>query len=104
MKISSFDWDDGNLGKLKKHNIPRSSIEDFISNYDLNFFNDRKHSVNELRFIVTGKYGKRDLFVVFTFRVSSGSLKVRIISARYLHKKELGKLYEKIKNEKESHG
>lgn len=104
MRISSFDWDEGNLSKLKKHKIPRDLIEDFIANHELYFFNDHKHSANELRFIVTGRYGKRDLFIVFTFRVNLGSLKIRIISARYIHKKELRKLHEEIKTKEESHG
>jgi uncharacterized DUF497 family protein len=98
MKISSFEWDEGNLGKLRKHRISISDIEDFFTNHDLRILNDHKHSFIESRFIAFGKYRDRELFIAFTFRANSGVLKIRIISARYLHARELRRLHEEIKN------
>ncbi|MBY0416094.1 MAG: BrnT family toxin [Bdellovibrionales bacterium] len=102
MRIESFDWDNGNLEKLKKHKVSVEIIEDFLTNYEVNCFADYKHSIVELRFIAFGKYKDRDLLVVFTFRANFSVLQIRVISARYVHKKELRKLYEEIKNKKEN--
>ncbi|MBC7712762.1 MAG: BrnT family toxin [Rhizobacter sp.] len=104
MKITSFDWDDGNLKKLKKHKVPIEEIEDFIVNSDPVYLNDLKHSSTEFRFIAIGLYKERNLFIVFTFRIIAGIFKVRVISARYVRKKEIRKLYEEIKNKKEIYG
>ncbi len=53
---------------------------------------DKPHSKTEDRFILVGKSDKkRNLFIVFTMRRD----KVRIISARNMHKEEVGK-YGKI--------
>ena len=98
MKISSFEWDEGNLGKLRKRKISTAMIEDFFVNYDLKFLNDHKHSFIESRFIAFGKYRDRDLFIAFTFRANSGILKIRIISARYMHEKEVRRFYEENNN------
>ena len=98
MKISSFDWDDGNLEKLKKHRISTSIAEEFFSSSEIFIINDRKHSFIEPRFIAFGRYLNRDMYIAFTFRANSGILKIRIISARYVHKKELGRMYEEIKS------
>ena len=98
MKISSFDWDDGNKEKLKKHKVPLEDIEYFFAHSNANIVSDLGHSFSETRFVAFGTYLNRNLFIVFTFRAAAGVLKIRVISARYLHLKEARKLYEKIKN------
>jgi uncharacterized DUF497 family protein len=102
MQISGFDWDEGNLEKIKKK-IPIEIVQNFFSTSSLKIVDDIKHSSTEMRFIAFGKYQDRDLFVVFTFRTYLGELKIRVISARYVHKKEREELYEEIKNKKENH-
>jgi uncharacterized DUF497 family protein len=98
MKISSFDWDDGNKEKLKKHQVPLESIEDFFASSKFHIISDQGHSFNETRFVAFGTHEERYLFIVFTFRAQAGILKIRVISARYFHTREARKLYEKIKN------
>ena len=98
MKITSFEWDKGNLEKLKKHQISINTVELFFSQGNVFIINDEKHSVSETRFIAFGENSNNPLFVVFTLRANAGELKLRVISARKVHAKELWKLNEKIKN------
>ena len=57
------------------------------------YFKDDKHSEKESRWYCLGKTNQaRKLFVVFTVR----NLKIRVISARDMHKKER-EIYEKKK-------
>ncbi len=98
MKISSFEWDSGNEEKLKKHQIPVSTIEAFFIHGDFLIANDIKHSASELRYIAFGTLLGDSLFVVFTLRVKNGILSIRVISARKLHEREFRKLNEKIKS------
>lgn len=95
MKIVNFDWDQGNSEKIKKHGINLSDIEEFFLGGDPFVFADSSHSLLELRFIAFGNYKNRNIFVAFTFRAIDGLLKIRVISARYAHKNEAGKFYEK---------
>lgn len=104
MKISSFDWDEGNLFKLQKHNVPMAAIENFFTTTDFKIVSDEKHFMVEPRFIAFGKYLERQLYIVFTFRSFQGILKIRVISARYASKKELRKLNEDSKKEKNNKG
>ena len=101
MKIRDFDWDDGNNEKIKKHGVQRNKIEDFFANYDPFIYADQSHSLVESRFIAFNKYNNRNIYVVFTFRAVDGLLKIRVISARYAHEKEVGKFYEKKTDLKE---
>lgn len=60
---------------------------------------DQSHRVVESRFVAFDKYKNRNMYVVFiTFRAIDGLLKIRVISARYAHKKEAGKFHEKKTN------
>lgn len=102
MKISSFDWDEGNVFKLQKHNVPMAIIENFFVNSDFQIVSDYKHNSIEPRFIAFGKFLERHLFIVFTFRASEGVLKIRVISARYAGEKELRSLNEES-SKKEKH-
>lgn len=86
-KILVFEWGEGNIDKsYKKHGIsPKESEEVFVSE-ELFVLPDKKHSQAEKRHIALGKTqeGKK-LFVIFTLK----SKKIRIISARRMHKKEV---------------
>ena len=56
---------------------------------------DVQNSLTEDRYIAIGKTREgRFSFLVFTLRVADDQLKLRPISARYMHKKEIAK-YEK---------
>lgn len=92
MKLSGFDWDAGNIKKAQKHGLTILEIERF---FELDPFvcEDLPHSTTEPRFIAFDSYKDRHIFVAFTIRKIEESLKIRIISARYAHKREVEKFY-----------
>jgi uncharacterized DUF497 family protein len=93
-KILAFEWDEGNIDKsYEKHDIsPKEAEEVFISE-ELFVLPDKKHSQVEKRHIALGKTQEgKNLFVVFILK----GKKIRIISARRMHHKEVLK-YEKAK-------
>lgn len=80
-----FDWDAGNTAKCEKHGLTRAEIEYALS-HDARFAADLDHSVTEQRFIAVSRTEKgRPVFVVFCWRGE----KLRPISARYMHRKEV---------------
>lgn len=89
-----FEWDEGNLNKnRRKHKVTPEEAESVFVDNDSLVVPDMSHSSIEKRFILVGKSSKyRNLFVSFTLRKD----KVRIISARRMHRKEVEK-YDKIK-------
>ena len=95
-KFTKFEWDNGNLDKsyLKHGVLPKETEEVFINDGSF-VISDLNHSQVEDRFIIIGQtLNKSDLFVVFTFR----GKKIRVISARRMHKKEVLK-YVKFKKD-----
>lgn len=93
-KVLVFEWDKGNLDKsYEKHSISPKETEEIFVSEELFVLPDIKHSQKEKRFIALGKtQGGNSLFVVFTLR----DKKIRIVSARRMHKKEVER-YEKAK-------
>lgn len=93
-KIIKFIWDQSNLDKsYQKHDVTPKEAEEIFVSEDLQVINDVKHSQDEERFIALGKtFLGKSLFVVFTMRKD----KIRIVSARRMHQKEVEK-YEKAK-------
>ena len=88
-----FEWDKGNISKNKKHNVEDREIEEVFFDKKRFIFKDRLHSAGEERFRIIAKTKKkRLLFVVFTKR----DIKIRIISARDINKKEVYIYEEKI--------
>lgn len=89
-----FEWDEGNLDKSRrKHGITPEEAENVFSDEHSLIIPDEVHSKTEDRFIIVGKSSEnRNLFIVFTTRKD----KIRIISGRGMHRKEIEK-YEKIK-------
>ena len=86
-----LDWDDGNTHKIKQR-FTKDEVEEFF-NQDLFIIEDKNHSSIEQRYIAVGSGpDKRSMFVCFTIRFD----KIRVISARFMRKKE-AKTYEKIK-------
>lgn len=86
-KISSFDWDEGNTCKNEKHGVSMAEAEQIFFNEPLLLLEDLKHSQGESRFHALGKTDEgRTLHITFTLR--NAGEKIRVISARDMHKKE----------------
>ncbi len=92
-KITSFDWDEGNARKNEKHGVSMAEAEQVFFNTPLLVLEDIKHSRKELRFHALGKTNKvRFLHITFTLR--DAAEKIRVVSARDMHRKERA-IYEK---------
>lgn len=91
-KISGFDWDDANARKNEKHDVSSAESEQVFFNEPLLLLSDVKHSNAEVRFHAMGKTDdQRLLHITFTLRAEGQ--KIRVISARDMHRKER-KIYE----------
>ena len=98
VKVSGFDWDDGNRAKCQKHGVSPAEVEALFER-PLLVLPDDAHSRNETRLRAIGRtVGGRSIFLVFTIRVRGGKRLVRPISARYMHRKEI-ESYEKANPE-----
>lgn len=95
-KELEFEWDKGNLGKnSRKHNVTSDEAESVFGDENSVVLSDEKHSVDEVRYAIFGKSDlNRYLYIVFTMRGN----KVRIISARRMHRKEVEKYVKVEKN------
>ena len=92
-KITSFDWDEGNTRKNEKHGVSMAEAEQVFFNAPLLVLEDVQHSRLELRFHALGKTNNvRLLHITFTLR--DANQKIRVISARDMHRKERS-VYEK---------
>ena len=86
-KITGFEWDDGNARKNQKHGVSTAEAEQVFFNAPLLVLADKKHSGTESRFHALGKTDEgRVLHITFTLR--DGDQKIRVISARDMHRKE----------------
>ncbi|MBY0575179.1 MAG: BrnT family toxin [Gallionellaceae bacterium] len=86
-RIASFDWDKGNARKNDKHGVSTAEAEQVFFNEPLLLIADAKHSQGEPRFHALGKTDEgRTLHITFTLR--NAGEKIRVISARDMHKKE----------------
>ncbi len=88
VKITRFDWDEGNSRKsIEKHKVIQSEAEQIFFNQPLLLLEDSIHSHKEVRYHALGKTDDdRLLHVTFTLR-AKGTL-IRVISARDMHRKE----------------
>ena len=86
-KIIGFDWDDGNARKNDKHGVSTAEAEQAFFNEPLLMIADTKHSRGEPRFHALSKTDEgRTLHITFTLR--NAGERIRVISARDIHKKE----------------
>ena len=86
-KVINFDWDDGNARKNEKHGVSMAEAEQVFFNEPLLVIADTRHSQGEPRLHALGKTDEgRTLHITFTLRNVGG--KIRIISARDMHRKE----------------
>ena len=83
--VVGFDWDQGNARKNERHGV--SQAEDVFFDPRLLIAPDPRHSAVEPRFHALGETSVgRQLHVTFTLR--SEGTKIRVISARTMHRKE----------------
>jgi uncharacterized DUF497 family protein len=92
-RIVGFDWDTGNSAKsVDRHDVSPMEAEQVFANEPLFITPDQAHSQTEQRYRALGKTrNDRLLTVIFTLRELE--TKIRIISARDMHRKEKA-LYE----------
>jgi len=86
-KITGFDWDEGNTRKNEKHGVTMAEAEQTFFNAPLLVLEDSKHSNKETRFHALGKTDDKRLLHI-TFTVRHNGEKIRVISARDMHRKE----------------
>ena len=85
--VQGFEWDEGNAMKDEKHAVSGAEAEQVLVNEPLVVLDDVAHSAAEMRWHALGHTGEgRMLHVTFTLR--AGGTRVRIISARPMHRKE----------------
>jgi uncharacterized DUF497 family protein len=85
--ITGFDWDEGNARKNEKHGVSTAEAEQVFFNAPLLLLSDEKHTGSEMRFHALGNSdGRRLLHITFTLRGNND--KIRVISARDMHRKE----------------
>jgi uncharacterized protein len=89
-----FDWDRANWLKCQKHGVSIEAIESLFDR-PLAILPDEAHSRRERRLRAVGRTRDgRAIFVVYTLRRHGNDLRIRPISARYMHTKEIA-TYEK---------
>jgi hypothetical protein len=86
-RIVGFDWDAGNARKNEQHAVSQVEAEDVFFDPRLLVAPDPRHSAAEPRFHALGETsGGRRLHVTFTLRAEN--TRIRVISARAMHRKE----------------
>jgi uncharacterized protein len=97
--IAGFDWDDGNLAKCQKHGVSIEEIEAVFSSDHIAVLDDDLHSAQEQRYLAIGCItGRRYIFLGFTLRKRKSRTFIRVITARYMHKKEIDHYAQKNSN------
>lgn len=87
MKIAGFDWDSGNWPKCGKHGVSREEIEQVLLGKPA-VMADPHPDEPRMRAIGKTEAG-RYVFLVFMLRDIDGQTRLRPISARYMHPKEV---------------
>jgi uncharacterized protein len=87
-QITGFDWDAGNSRKsADKHDVSQAEAESVFFNDPLIVVEDARHSETERQFNALGKTAQNRLLHI-TFTLRQNGTKVRVISARDMHRKE----------------
>lgn len=87
MEIAGIDWDEGNWPKCGKHGLSRTEIEEVLTGTPA-VMSDPHPDEPRMRAIGKTAAG-RHVFVVFMLREINQQTKLRPISARYMHQKEI---------------
>jgi uncharacterized protein len=86
-QVTGFEWDEGNARKNDRHDVTQVEAEDLFFDPRLLLAPDPRHSDQEPRFHALGTTSDgRRLHVTFTLR--AGGTRIRVISARHMHRKE----------------
>jgi len=86
-RITGFDWDSGNARKNEKHGVSQAEAEQVFFKEPLVVLADIGHSTHEPRFHALGATDEgRLLHITFTLR--HDNTRLRVISAREMHRKE----------------
>jgi uncharacterized protein len=85
--VTGFEWDDGNWMKNEKHSVSDAEAEQIFVNEPLVVLEDAPHSATEPRWHALGRTNEGRLLQA-TFTLRAGGTRVRIISARPMHRKE----------------
>jgi len=95
--VDGFDWDAGNARKsVDKHGVSQADAEQIFFNEPLLLISDPKHSQQEPRYHALGATDDRRLLhITFTLRLEK--TRIRVISARDMHRKERA-FYEQTQN------
>ena len=93
LRVSGFDWDEGNRAKCQKHGLSIAQIEALFTNSP-RIAPDPKHSADEDRLVAVGRVEGRPVFVAFTIRIKDKRRFIRPVTARFMHAKEVA-AYEK---------
>ena len=94
LQFDGFDWDRGNRAKCQKHGLSIALIESLFAR-PLVIVPSASDSREEGRFCGVGRTSTgRRVFFVSTLRRKGDKQLIRVISARYMHKKEI-ESYEK---------
>ena len=89
LRVSGFDWDEGNRGKCQKHGVSIIEIEDLFAQSP-RIAPDPRHSANEDRLIAVGRTNTgRHVFVAVTLRTKNKRRPIRPATGRYMHAKEI---------------
>ena len=87
VRVTGFDWDEGNARKNERHEVTQVEAEDLFFDPRLLLAPDPRHSDREPRVHALGETSAgRRLHVTFTLR--SEGTRIRVISARDMHRKE----------------
>ena len=90
LNLGGFDWDAGNIQKVSSR-VPLEVVEEAFLRFPL-IAEDNKHSTKqEKRYLLICLQLTRPVFVIFTIRNN----KIRVVSARYMHKREVKKYEER---------
>jgi uncharacterized DUF497 family protein len=96
VRVAGFDWDAANRNKCERHGVTIATIE-ALFRQPLAIVPDPAHSRAETRFKAIGQgENGRYVLMVFTLRESADALRIRPISARYMHQKEIRHYEEEI--------
>jgi uncharacterized DUF497 family protein len=85
--LEEFEWDEGNARKNEKHGVSQQEAEEMFFNEPLLVAPDPAHSEAEPRFHALGRTSDGRLLHA-TFTVRGDGKKIRVISARPMHRKE----------------
>ena len=86
-RVAGFEWDAGNRGKNLKHGVTDGEAEQVFFSQPLFVLTDVRHSDRESRCHALGQtVDGRRLHVTFTLR--DDGQRIRVISARDMHRKE----------------